>query len=61
MRENDANILEWSDKIEAFVRKISLRPLDVSDNSGHEYFPLLNRMLTDLPITSLPLPFKNIF
>ena len=59
MQENDANILELSDKIEAFVRKISLWRFDVSDNSGHEYFPFLNRMLADLSVISLPLVVSN--
>ena len=59
MQGNDANILELSDKIEAFVRKISLRCFDVSNNSRHKYFPFLNRMLTDLSITSLPLVISN--
>ena len=54
MQGNDANILELSDKIETFIRKISLWRLDISDNSGHEYFPFLNRMLADLTISSLP-------
>ena len=55
MQGNDANVLELSDKIEAFLRKISLWRVGVSNNSGHEYFPFLNRMLADLPIISLPL------
>ena len=59
MQGNDANILELSDKIEAFVRKISLWCFDVSNNSRHEYFPFLNLMLTDLSITSLPLVVSN--
>ena len=59
MQGNDANILELSDKIEAFVRKISLWRFDVSDNSGHEYFPFLNRMLADLSVISLPLVVSN--
>ena len=59
MQGNNANILELSDKIEAFVRKIYLWRFDVSDNSGHEYFPFLNRMLTDLSITSLSLMVSN--
>ena len=59
MQGNDANILELSDKIEAFVRKISLWRFDVSNNSGHEYFPFLNRMLADLSVISLPLVVSN--
>ena len=59
MQGNDANILELSDKIEALVRKISLWRFDVSDNSGHEYFPFLNRMLADLSVISLPLVVSN--
>ena len=55
------NILELSDKIEAFVRKIFLWHFDISDNSGHKYFPFLNGMLTDLSITSLPLVVSNTF
>ena len=50
MQGNDANILELSDKIKAFVRKIPLWRFDVPNNSGHEYFPFLNRMLTNLPL-----------
>ena len=56
---NNANALELSDKIEAFLRKISLWRVDVSDNSGQEYFPFLNRMLADLSIISLPLVVSN--
>ena len=56
---NDANILELFDKIEAFVRKISLWRFDVSDNSGHEYFPFLNHMLADLSVISLLLVVSN--
>ena len=59
MQGNDVNILELSDKIEAFVKKIFQGRFDVSDSSGHEYFPFLNRMLTDLSITSLPLVVSN--
>ena len=59
MQGNDANVLELSDKIEAFLRKISLWRVDVSDNSGHEYFPFFNRMLADLSIISLPLVVSN--
>ena len=59
MQGNDANILELSDKIEAFVRKISLWRFDVSDISGHEYFPFLNCMLADLSVSSLPLVVSN--
>ena len=42
MQGNDANVLELSDKIEAFLRKISLWCVDVSHNSGHKYFPFLS-------------------
>ena len=59
MQENDANILELSNKIEAFVRKIFLWHFDFFDNCGHEYFPFLNCMLTDLSFTSLPLVVSN--
>ena len=59
MQGHDANVLELSDKIETFVKKISLKHFDVSDNSGHEYFPFLNRMLADLSILSLPLVVSN--
>ena len=59
MQGNDANVLELSVKIEVFLRKISLWRVDVSDNSGHEYFPFLNRMLADLSIISLPLVVSN--
>ena len=59
MQGNDANVLELSDKIKAFIRKISLWRVDVSDNSGHEYFAFLNSMLADLSIISLPLVVSN--
>ena len=60
MQGNDVNILELSDKIEAFVKKISMGRFDVSDNSGHEYFPFLNCMQTNFSIISLPLLVSNI-
>ena len=60
MQGNDANVSELSDKIEAFVRKISLWRFDVFDNSGHEYFPFLDCMLADLSIISLPLVISNV-
>ena len=56
---NDANILELSDKIEAFVKTISQWRFYVSDNSGHEYFPFLNHMLADLSIIFLSLVVSN--
>ena len=59
MQGNDANVFELSDKIKAFIRKISLWRVDVSDNSGHECFRFLNRMLADLSIISLPLVVSN--
>ena len=60
MQGNDANVLELSDKIEAFLRKNSLWRVDVSNNSGHNYFPFLNRMLADLSIIiSLPSVVSN--
>ena len=54
MHGNDANILELSDKIKAFMRKIFLWRLDISDNCGHEYCPSLDRILADFNITSVP-------
>ena len=59
MQGNNANVLEFSDKIKAFIKKISLLRVDVSDNSGREYLPFLNRMIADLSIISLPLVVSN--
>ena len=59
MQGNDANVLGLSHKMKAFLRKISLWHVDVSDNSGQEYFPFLNRMPADLSIISLPLVVSN--
>ena len=56
---NNAYVLKLSDKIKAFVRKIFLRRFDISDDSGHEHFPFLNRTLADLFIISLPLVVSN--
>ena len=53
------NVFKLSDKIEAFVRKISFRRFDASDNSAHEYFSFCNRMLPDLFLVSLPLVVSN--
>ena len=54
MQGRGGNILEMSDKIDAFVKKIIFWKNDISSHSGSEYFSCITRMLSNLNLTDLP-------